>query len=129
MSPFGRTNQQQMPHHHLEGQPIEGPLGEARHSEELKLFPIALVQQVCSRLYHRCSCQLFRSVAYHRVCHFMAKNHLHEKFSWLRTIFKTFVTENFSSHRKLVVIFTEVEHSAEDKDVPAWKNKCVPDRL
>ena len=63
MSPFGRTNQQQMPHHHLEGQPIEGPLGEARHPEELKLFPIALVQQVCSRLYHRCSCQLFRSVA------------------------------------------------------------------
>ena len=69
-----------MPHHHLEGQPIEVPLGEARHSEELKLFPIALVQQVCSRLYHRCSCQLFRSVAYDRVCHFMAKNHLQIRF-------------------------------------------------
>ena len=31
-----------MPHHHLEGRPIEVPLGEARHSEEVKLFPIAL---------------------------------------------------------------------------------------
>ena len=42
MPPFGRTSQQQMPHRHLEGRPIEVPLGEARHSEKLKLLPIAL---------------------------------------------------------------------------------------
>ena len=53
-----------------------------------------------------------------------------KKNLWLRVTFKIFVTENFSSsHRKLVVIFTEVEHSAEHKDVPAWKHKCVSDRL
>ena len=53
-----------------------------------------------------------------------------KKNLWLRVTFKIFVTENFSSsHRKLVVIFTEVEHSAEDKDVPTWQYKCVPDRL
>ena len=45
------------------------------------------VQQVCSRLYHRRSCQFFCSVAYHRVCHFMAKNHLHWDFSWLRVTY------------------------------------------
>ena len=71
MPPFGRTSQQQMPHRHLEGRPIEVPLGEARHSEELKLFPIALfnkssfspVSQMFLSVFPQCG--LSQSVPFH----------------------------------------------------------------
>ena len=33
------------------------------------------------------------------------------------------------SHRKLIIVFTEVEHSREDKDVPTWKDESILDRL
>lgn len=37
-----------------------------------------------------------------------------------------FVAEN---HRKLIIVFTEVEHSREDKDVPTWKDESILGRL
>ena len=33
------------------------------------------------------------------------------------------------SHRKLIIVFTKVEHSREDKDVPTWKDESILDRL
>ena len=88
------------------------------HSSQMILFPIASFAKF-SCLHHRRSSQLFRAVANHRVSHFMAENNLkdfcHKKTS--------------SSHRQLIVIFAEVKHSLVDKDVPAWKYKCVSGRL
>ena len=88
------------------------------HSSQMILFPIASFAKF-SCLHHRRSSQFFRAMTDHRVSHFMAKNNLKDFYH----------KKTFYSHRQLIVIFAEVKHSLVDKDVSAWKYKCVPDRL
>ena len=92
-------------------------------------------------LYERGTCELFCSVADHRVSHFVAENHLCKKRCqsigkyfvfkcW--NIFSSSWTQDYvkqDSHRKLVIVFTEVEHPGEDEDVSAWEDESVLDRL
>ena len=99
----------------------------------VKFRPQLVSLSVVYHLYERGPCQLFCSMSDHRVSHFMAQNHLWgskyisdcsgKKYSGIAKFIQV------GSHRKLVVVFTEVEHSRKDKNVSTWKNEGILGRL
>ena len=81
VKPFERTSLPQEPHRRLEEPPREEQMGEAISSggEEYRLRMMGQQLENLEKkthLYERGPCELFCSMANHRVSHFVAKNHL-----------------------------------------------------